>query len=67
MGHEDTCLLTFKYLLDALVKRDANGRVPEDGRVVFQAQQPKIVGMAERLFNGEIECDDFIVMAVREF
>ena len=59
-------LLTFKYLLDALVRRDANGRVPEDGRVVFQAQQPKIVGMAERLFNGEIECDDFIVMAVRE-
>ncbi len=60
-------LLTFKHLLDALVKRGANGRIPEDGRVVFQAQQPKIVDMAERLFNGEIECDDFIVMAIREF
>ena len=46
-----------------MLSRDIKG----DGRVVFQAQQPKIVGMAERLFNGEIECDDFIVMAVREF
>ena len=58
--------LTFRHVLEALIERDENGMLPEDGKVIFEALRPEKVDLAENIFEGEIECDDFVVKAIRE-
>ena len=66
-GKSNTAIfLTFRHLLDCVIKRDEKGKIPEDGRVVFQALKTNVVDMAADLFDGHIESDDFIELAVKE-
>ena len=58
--------LTFRHVLEALIERDENGTLPDDGKVIFEALQAEKVDMAENIFEGEIESDDFVVKAIRE-
>ena len=66
-GKQNFCtILTFRHLLTELRKRDEKGKIPENGRVIFQGEKDSVIRSLEELLGGNLESIGFFIHAVRE-
>ncbi len=59
-------ILTFRHLLTELRKRDEKGKIPENGKVIFQGENDSVIRSVEELLGGNLEATGFFIHAVRE-